>query len=628
MTPQDKLAKVLLQKHGALLNNFEKRADGWWVDLKNQIKDEPLPEYKRVSVAFGKDQRAVLSCVIADNEELQVLGLQKHAGLQDDEGMIFPYPEPRRVSFHMGEVPFNIDIMFVGDDGRITKKVENIEPGTRGNWGMPNTAVVIEAAGGFCRKHKIETGCEVYELMEREAQNQNKYPIKLGEKVITLIEISEYLEPPAIPIGTIGTVVALGGEWYDDVAGVGFCHVDFGERQGIGVHYPTEVDRFAAQAQCMCGVDSVSGGKHSPYCPKYKTAQHSRILELAYDSQFTGEVIYLKEEAGMFWCECPLVSTPMHQDADAAKIDMQLLMEHQYGLAELPQLQWQPYQQRLAMVSLDSWDEISGEWQSLDIDIDPNMQAEALIDYLDQFMGIDPPTRESEYFKIVMDGPQADGSRRIDFRWGQDHEGIIIVRSKQQCQCGVDAVGGGMHSSYCPKYKKIAQKFMPAFYDKQQDRIINSPGFHNPDVLEDPDWAYYYPGRYTDGFVDDQGKFYTRQEMENQHQLNTSEELYKVEDYLSNPAHKMTLEERQQQYPFTSLPDHKAQETFPRYPRKDLNPKMLAPVNPTLDRFRDRDLVDQQVQNQPMGPQHQETLGVDPITYHDDEEVAPTRPGY
>jgi uncharacterized membrane protein (UPF0127 family) len=50
----------------------------------------------------------------------------------------------------MGTVSFPIDIIFVGGDGRVTKIVDNIDPGTRGSWGMPHTSAVIESAGGWC----------------------------------------------------------------------------------------------------------------------------------------------------------------------------------------------------------------------------------------------------------------------------------------------------------------------------------------------------------------------------------------------------------------------------------------------------------------------------------------------
>jgi hypothetical protein len=173
MELQDRIARILLKKHSHVLNNFQKQADGWSIDLNRQIDDGQYIEYPRVTVVFGKDHRAKLSCQIAYEHDMQVVGLQKHASLGDDEGMLFPYDTPRRVQFHMGKVRFPIDIIFVGSDGRITKKAENIKPGSPGRWGMPHTSCVIETNGGFCAKHGIEVGTEVFELVDKYAYSAN-----------------------------------------------------------------------------------------------------------------------------------------------------------------------------------------------------------------------------------------------------------------------------------------------------------------------------------------------------------------------------------------------------------------------------------------------------------------------
>lgn len=81
--------------------------------------------------------------------------------------------------------------------------------------------------------------------------------------------------------------------------------------------------------------------------------------------------------------------------------------------------------------------------------------------------------------------------------------------------------------------------------------------------------------------------------------------------------------------------DKQAQERFSPDPRKDLNPKMLSPVNTTTDRFRDRDMLDVQLQNQPFDVgNYEQQLGWDISNpdLHDqpdgDEEAIPAiRPG-
>jgi uncharacterized membrane protein (UPF0127 family) len=170
MSLQDKIAKQLLAQHGPVLDT--RTNNGWWTELKEQQEQSKIAHnYERCTVGFGNDLHTVVSCQLADTDELQVIGLSKHASISPDEGMIFPYPTPRKVSFWMSTVPFSLDMIFVGDDGRVTQKVENIEPGDPGRWGMDHISAVIEVNGGFCATHSIEVGTPVYEVVNtRQAQ--------------------------------------------------------------------------------------------------------------------------------------------------------------------------------------------------------------------------------------------------------------------------------------------------------------------------------------------------------------------------------------------------------------------------------------------------------------------------
>lgn len=166
MSLQDRIAKRLLKDHR---DQCERIAGSFFTSIDDHQKAEPA-EYRRAEVAFGPDGGLKLSCLVADQQDMQVQGLQKHSELGMYEGMLFPYEKPRKVSFHMGEVKFPIDIIFVGSDGRVTKKVENIEPGSPGRWGMDHVSAVIEANGGFCASHNVEVGMHVAGLTNKTAQ--------------------------------------------------------------------------------------------------------------------------------------------------------------------------------------------------------------------------------------------------------------------------------------------------------------------------------------------------------------------------------------------------------------------------------------------------------------------------
>lgn len=594
----DRLAATLLQKHGSVLNNFEKRADGWWVDLKDKTKRDPLPEYKRVTVAFGKNQQARLSCAVADNEELQVIGLQKHAGLSDDEGMIFPYPEPRRVAFHMGEVQFPIDIMFVGSDGRITKKIENIEPGTRGNWGMPNTAAVIEAAGGWCRKNDIQVGCEVYELIEHTAQAHKFIPAFINTVTGKIVPSPGFHN---IEVLTLDERLQLDHE-----------------------NNPWDTGFVDEQGKFYTRQEALNAGH---YVGTLKEAQHARILEIAYDSKYTGEIVYLKEQAGMFWCETPLASTPMHQDADGAKIDIALLMEQQYSLNDLPQLQWQPYQQRLA-ARIESWDEISNQWEVVDVPVARGAPAEQIIDALDAALQLDPPTRQSPDFQVVSDSMEADGKRVIHFYWGQGHKGTVkVAQATYPCSMcnrpltNRDAIHttdkNGDMKAFC---ERCYEQFEATFYQapqQQQPNMKPALAFKRAQTVNNGQDQYHVQEDMMEVSRGNlQGVPFVVMHSPSTLQYWVENELYGT--LLAGPAPSIEDLNRQ-------MGTRVAQETFPTHPRKDINPKMMPSVNPTPDRFRDRDLVDNQVQNQPMSPHRQEQQGYDVVTLHDRDDVAPVR---
>ena len=154
MNIQDKIAKRLLVAGNVFLNG----SDSWYTNLRHRVVEDDKAIMAQASVDVVFDGVTRLACEIAADEQSQVVGLQKYAGLPDGYAMCFPYYPPREVSYHMAGVVFPIDIMFIGSDSRVTKIVSNVEPGTRGSWGMSHVSAVVEANGGFCEKNNIKIG--------------------------------------------------------------------------------------------------------------------------------------------------------------------------------------------------------------------------------------------------------------------------------------------------------------------------------------------------------------------------------------------------------------------------------------------------------------------------------------
>lgn len=390
MSIEDRIAKSLLKKHAGYLTATQ--SDGWFTSIESQLETNEQLEYKRARIMIGDTE---LECLIAEDGAAQTQGLQGHHSLGSYEAMIFPYHEPRRVAFHMGEVTFPIDMIFVGSDSRVTRIVEDIEPGTPGNWGMPHIVAVVEVNGGFCRAHNIEVGSEVGQIDSKTAQ------------------INEDVEPAANPVD----------DFYDgnlDIEGL-----------------------FAALAAYPSKVSLIEGIKRKHYDAVFETEQQT------------------------------------------------------VGMLESQVMQ-------------------------------------------------------------------------------------------------VNRIGSVKFAKFA-----AAKGFIPAFYDHKFNKVIPSPGFHNIEVLGD---AFDEdPTRFLDGFVDNQGRFYTRKQMQKLHDVSTSEELWQEQQSGENPNYGKGL----------AQPKKTGQEIFPSYTRKDINPKMVTP-NVTRDRFKDRDLVDEQVQDQPMDPSHfEQEIGYD-----------------
>lgn len=111
------------------------------------------PEIANIKIAVKNIE---LTCDVAATPRQQASGLQSYASLDNNRGLWFPFTNKRIASFHMGEVKFPIDIIFV-DDSKINKIVSNVQPRQVGSWKSICTDVV-EVNGGWCRQNNIKVG--------------------------------------------------------------------------------------------------------------------------------------------------------------------------------------------------------------------------------------------------------------------------------------------------------------------------------------------------------------------------------------------------------------------------------------------------------------------------------------
>jgi uncharacterized membrane protein (UPF0127 family) len=69
-----------------------------------------------------------LTAAIAVTPEEQSKGLSIKEDLQENEGMIFPYKEPKVLAFWMKDMKFPIDILWLDSDKRVVHIEKNLQP--------------------------------------------------------------------------------------------------------------------------------------------------------------------------------------------------------------------------------------------------------------------------------------------------------------------------------------------------------------------------------------------------------------------------------------------------------------------------------------------------------------------
>ncbi len=104
-----------------------------------------------------------LSVDVADTLQLQIRGLSGRQSLEEQEGMLFVYENPRVLSFWMKDMHFSIDIIWIDGSGVITGIAANVFPDT-----FPQTfssmipvQYVLEVPAGWAERHGVAPGDQV-----------------------------------------------------------------------------------------------------------------------------------------------------------------------------------------------------------------------------------------------------------------------------------------------------------------------------------------------------------------------------------------------------------------------------------------------------------------------------------
>jgi uncharacterized protein len=123
---------------------------------------EPPGPPPRVIVENAAGERHAVRVELARTDAERARGLMHRRSLADDAGMLFLFDETTEHSFWMKDTPLPLDIVFIGEDGRIVGVIERAEPRTTSprTVGVPSR-YVLEVNGGWTRARGIARGDRV-----------------------------------------------------------------------------------------------------------------------------------------------------------------------------------------------------------------------------------------------------------------------------------------------------------------------------------------------------------------------------------------------------------------------------------------------------------------------------------
>ena len=74
--------------------------------------------------------------------------------LAEDSGMLFVYPTPQLVRFETKTVPFPIDVVFIGTDGRVAR-IARLDAASTVATSPVRVRYVVEVSAGWPRTHGL-----------------------------------------------------------------------------------------------------------------------------------------------------------------------------------------------------------------------------------------------------------------------------------------------------------------------------------------------------------------------------------------------------------------------------------------------------------------------------------------
>lgn len=142
--------------------------------ILHSCKEQPQKVIKTEPVAFKKEGEltvfraetdSILGQVnieIADNEYETETGLMYREEMDDDQGMLFVFPDQAMHSFYMKNTEFPLDIIFIKSDMSVASFQENAQPLSETSLSSKvPVQYVLEVNAGLVKKWSLQIGDKV-----------------------------------------------------------------------------------------------------------------------------------------------------------------------------------------------------------------------------------------------------------------------------------------------------------------------------------------------------------------------------------------------------------------------------------------------------------------------------------
>lgn len=140
-----------------IINNFVKKESESDVKYYTFTKEGELI----FSDSLG-NEKIKIDIEVADTEYERQLGLMNRKEMNENQGMLFIFPDEQFRSFWMLNTLISLDMLFVNRERQIVTIHKNTTPLSQQSYPSTAPAVyVVEVIGGFTDKHNIKVGDKI-----------------------------------------------------------------------------------------------------------------------------------------------------------------------------------------------------------------------------------------------------------------------------------------------------------------------------------------------------------------------------------------------------------------------------------------------------------------------------------